>query len=273
MRVLRHPLIASGSLLVLVCPALTVIALLLGNLDPFTPQVNNALQPPSLAHPMGTDQLGRDVTSRVLAGTLFSPGVALAIVGAAGTGGTLAGLLAGWWGGIADLLILRIADIFLAFPGIILALTIAGVLDAGLPGAMIAISLVLWPAYARLTRDQVLRLKQRQFVCAARALGGSDGYLMWCHLLPHTRDLLLVQASFDVAGAIAMLAGLSYIGIGAEVPQPEWGMLIQDGYAFLPTGQWWLVLFPTLALLLVCGGLFLISDGLQDMVGGKREGQ
>jgi peptide/nickel transport system permease protein len=263
--VLCHPLIVSGSLLVLVGPTLAVLALLAGRLDPATLHIEHALHPPSLAHPMGTDQLGRDTASRVLAGTLLSPGAALVTVGCAGIAGTVFGLIAGWWGGVVDLLILRVADVFLAFPGIILALVIAGALDAGLPGAMIAISLVLWPAYARLTRDQVQRLKPAPFVSAARALGASGGFIMGHHLLPHVRALLLVQASFDVAGAIAMLAGLSYIGIGAAVPDPEWGMLIQEGYAYLPTGQWWLALFPTLALLLVCGGLLLISDGLREV--------
>jgi peptide/nickel transport system permease protein len=264
-QVLRHPLIVSGSLLVLVGPTLAVLALLAGRLDPTTPHIEHALHPPSLAHPMGTDQLGRDTASRVLAGTLLSPGAALVAVGCAGITGTVFGLIAGWWGGVVDLLILRVADVFLAFPGIILSLVIARALNAGLPGAMIAISLVLWPAYARLTRDQVQRLKHASFVSAARALGASGGFIMEHHLLPHVRALLLVQASFDVAGAIAMLAGLSYIGIGAAVPDPEWGMLIQEGYAYLPTGQWWLALFPTLALLLVCGGLLLISDGLREV--------
>lgn len=264
MHALRHPLVAGGLLLVLFCPTLAMLALLLGKLDPLTPHIDRALQPPSLAHPLGTDQLGRDTASRVLTGALLSPGVALVSVGAAGAIGTLLGLLAGWRGGRVDILILRAADSFLAFPGIILALVIAGALDAGMLGAMGAIILVFWPAYTRLTRDQVARLKHAPFVSASRALGASESFLMQRHLLPHVQPLLLIQASFDVAGAIALLAGLAYIGIGAEVPTPEWGMLIREGYRFLPTGQWWLALFPTLALVLVCGGLLLISEGLRD---------
>ena len=141
---------------------------------------------------MGTDEIGRDLSSRVLYGTLFSPGVALAIVCFAGTVGTILGLLAGWRGGVADLLIMRSTDVFLSFPSIILAMIIAGMLKAGLPGAMVAISLVFWPTYTRLTRDQILRIKQQQFVYATRALGASDIHIMWYHLLPHTIGVLLV---------------------------------------------------------------------------------
>jgi peptide/nickel transport system permease protein len=262
MYTLRHPLVLSGLLLFLICPMLAFVALLLGILDPTTPHVADALQPPSLTHPMGTDQLGRDTASRVLAGTLLSLGSALIVVAAVSTSGTLLGLIAGWYGGCIDVCILRLADIFLAIPGMIMALVIAGTLDAGLPGAVLAISLVLWPVYVRLSRDQVAQLKHMPFISAAQALGASESFVMWRHLLPAIQRLLLIQASFDVAGAISLLAGLSYIGVGAEVPAPEWGILIQEGYRFLPTGQWWLTFFPAMALVLTCGGLLFVSDGL-----------
>lgn len=245
-------------------PLLVLVALAWPGLDATTPDVHHALQPPSLAHPFGTDPLGRDLFSRVVLGTVPSLGAALTIVGTASVTGTLLGVVAGLRGGLLDLVVLRVADMFLAFPGIVLALVIAGALEGGLSGAVVAICLVLWPTYTRLARDQARLLRHAPFVLAAHGLGASVLHTLRRHVLPHLADVLLVQASMDVAGAIGLIAGLSAIGVGVEVGTPEWGMLITEGTAYLAAGCWWLALFPTLALLLVCGGWVLISDGLRD---------
>lgn len=256
--------VAVGLVLVLLWPLGALVAWVLPAFDARRQDIPHRLQPPSLSHPMGTDELGRDLLSRVLYGTALSPGSALLVVCAAGVFGTGIGLLAGYRGGNIDMLLMRLADMFLAFPAVILALLIATLTGGGLGGAIVAISMTLWPAYARLARDHVHVVKQAMFVQAARAQGASPLYLLRRHVLPHTYDLLLVQASLDVAVAVGMVAGLSYIGIGAKIPTPEWGRLILAGYQQGMLEHWWLVVFPTLALVQVCLGCVLISDGLRD---------
>jgi ABC-type dipeptide/oligopeptide/nickel transport system permease subunit len=257
-------MVTVGLFMVLAWPTLAVGAWLIPGLDPYQPEVQHADLAPSFHHPMGTDELGRDMLSRVLAGTLPSLGSALVIVVVASTVGTLVGVVAGYADGVIDLVLMRLADVFLALPGIIVALVIATVLNAGLVGAAAAISMTLWSSYARLTHDQVRVIKQEPFVLAACAMGASPLHLIRVHLLPHMVDLLAVQASLDGAVAVGMVAGFSYIGIGAAIPTPEWGMLIQEGYHRGAMQSWWVVAFPTLALVTVCGGLMLISDGIRD---------
>jgi peptide/nickel transport system permease protein len=173
------------------------------------------------------------------------------------------GLLAGYVGGWADEILMRITDIFFAFPALILAMAIAGALGPNLRNALLAIAAVTWPVYARLIRAQVLSLKEREFVLAARALSIPHYRIVTWHLLPNTLGPLLVQASFDLGAAITAVAGLSFIGFGAQPPTPEWGVMISEGRTYLAT-QWWLATFPALAILLVVAGFNLVGDGLRD---------
>jgi ABC-type dipeptide/oligopeptide/nickel transport systems, permease components len=221
------------------------------------------LMPPSLEHWLGMDQLGRDILSRLLYGAQISLIVGLTVVGSAGIFGTLVGLVAGYVRGIAEELLMRLTDIFLAFPPLILAMAIAGALGPSLNNAMVAIAVVTWPVYARLVRAQVLSLREREFIVAARSVGASTPRILFRHLLPNTLAPILVQASFDMGGAILAAAGLSFIGFGARPPTPEWGVMISEGSKFFST-QPWLSFFPGLAILLTVTAFNLIGDGLRD---------
>jgi peptide/nickel transport system permease protein len=262
-RALRQPAVLAG-LLILACFAgAALCAPLLSPADPLAQNVSAGLRPPSAGYLLGSDKLGRDLLSRMLYGSRISLFVGVAVVTIAGGIGTLLGLIAGYLGGWIDEALMRVTDIFFAFPALILAMAIAGALGPSLQNALIAISAVTWPVYARLVRGQVTALKQREFIQAARALGTPEWRIVLLHLLPNTLAPLLVQTSFDMGAAITSVAGLSFIGFGAQPPTPEWGVMISEGRNYITT-QWWLPTIPALAILLVVAGFNLLGDGLRD---------
>jgi peptide/nickel transport system permease protein len=268
---LRSPLTVAGLVLIVVFSLSALLASVLAPANPLDQKLSQRLKPPSPAHWLGTDQLGRDVLSRLLFGARISLTIGLVVVGTAGTFGTLVGLVAGYTGGLVDEALMRVTDVFLAFPALILAMAIAGALGPSLNNAMIAIAVVTWPVYARLVRGQVLSLREREFVEAARSLGASTARILWRHILPNTLAPILVQASFDMGGAILSAAGLSFIGFGAQPPTPEWGVMISDGRKYVST-QSWLSLFPGLAILLTVAAFNLIGDGLRDSLDPRLRG-
>jgi peptide/nickel transport system permease protein len=261
----------AGLVLIVVFSLSALLASVLAPANPLDQKLSQRLKPPSPAHWLGTDQLGRDVLSRLLFGARISLTVGLVVVGTAGTFGTLVGLVAGYTGGLVDEALMRVTDVFLAFPALILAMAIAGALGPSLNNAMIAIAVVTWPVYARLVRGQVLSLREREFVEAARGLGASTLRILWRHILPNTLAPILVQASFDMGGAILSAAGLSFIGFGTQPPTPEWGVMISDGRKYVST-QSWLSLFPGLAILLTVAAFNLIGDGLRDSLDPRLRG-
>lgn len=269
---LRSPLTVAGLVLILLFALSALSAPLLAPADPLEQDLSLRLKPPAPAHLLGADQLGRDVLSRILFGARISLTIGLVVVGTAGTFGTLVGLVAGYRRGLVDEVLMRVTDVFLAFPALILAMAIAGALGPSLNNAMIAIAVVTWPVYARLARAQVLSLREREFVEATRALGASPGRIIWRHLLPNSLAPILVQASFDMGGAILSAAGLSFIGFGAQPPIPEWGVMISEGRKFIST-QPWLSLFPGLAILLTVAAFNLIGDGLRDTLDPRLRGK
>ncbi len=262
---LRSPLATAGLVLLLGFALSAVLAHVLAPYDPLNQQLIMRLKPPSPEHLLGTDQLGRDIFSRMLFGARISLTIGLVVVISAGLFGTLVGLVAGYGSGLADEVLMRLTDIFFAFPPLILAMAIAGALGPSLNNAMIAIAVVTWPVYARLVRGQVLSLREREFIIAARSVGVSTPRILWRHLLPNTLAPILVQASFDMGGAILSAAGLSFIGFGAQPPTPEWGVMISEGRKFIST-QPWLSLFPGLAILLTVAAFNLIGDGVRDIL-------
>jgi peptide/nickel transport system permease protein len=271
MALMRSPLTVAGFILILVFGVSALLAPLIAPYGPIEQILSERLQPPSLTHLLGTDQLGRDLFSRLLFGARISLTVGVVVVASAGAFGTSIGLIAGYAGGIVDEVLMRVTDIFFAFPPLILAMAIAGALGPSLNNAMIAIAVVLWPVYARLVRGQVLSLREREFVQAARCVGASSVRILWRHLLPNTLAPLLVQASFDLGGAILSTAGLSFIGFGAQPPTPEWGVMISEGRKFIST-QPWLSLFPGLAILFSVAAFNLIGDGLRDALDPRLRG-
>jgi peptide/nickel transport system permease protein len=269
---LSQPSIAVGVVVLLLFLCAAAFAALLSPTDPLAQNVANGLKPPSAEHLLGTDKLGREILSRLLYGARISLFVGLSVVALAGALGTLLGVIAGYLGGWADEALMRVTDIFFAFPALILAMAIAGALGPSLQNALIAISAVTWPVYARLIRGQVLALKEREFVLAARTVGVPERQIVLRHLLPNTLAPLLVQASFDMGGAITAVAGLSFIGFGAQPPTPEWGVMISEGRNYMAT-QWWLAACPALAILLVVGGFNLLGDGLRDLLDPRLRGR
>jgi peptide/nickel transport system permease protein len=240
-----------------------LLAPVIGPYDPLTQALGSRLQPPSSEHWLGTDQLGRDILSRLLHGARISLVIGIVVVASAGVFGTFVGLVAGYAAGLVDETLMRLTEVFLAFPALILAMAIAGALGPSLTNAIIAIAAVTWAVYARLARGQILSLRRREFVEAARAVGASRLRIITRHLLPNAVAPLLVQASFDMGSAIIAAAGLSFIGFGAQPPTPEWGVMISEGRNYIST-QPWLSLFPGLAILLAVGSFNLLGDGLRD---------
>jgi peptide/nickel transport system permease protein len=267
----RSPLAVIGLALILFFALSALLAPLLAPMDPSDQILALRLKPPSLEHWLGMDQLGRDILSRLLYGARISLIVGLTVVGSAGIFGTLVGLIAGYMRGLAEEFLMRLTDIFLAFPPLILAMAIAGALGPSLNNAMVAIAVVTWPVYARLVRAQVLSLREREFIVAARCVGASTPRILFRHLLPNTLAPILVQASFDMGGAILAAAGLSFIGFGARPPTPEWGVMISEGSKFFST-QPWLSFFPGFAILLTVTAFNLIGDGLRDALDPRLRG-
>lgn len=265
-RLRKEPTAFVGLLLVLLFFGLAVLAPLI---SPFAPNAQDIigakLAPPSAKHWFGADILGRDMLSRMLYGARISVFVGLAVVAAAGSFGTLVGLFAGYRRGWIDEIVMRVTDIFLAFPPLILAMAIAGALGPSLTNALIAVVVVLWPVYARLVRGQVLVLREREFIQAAQIVGVHNRRLLLRHLLPNVLAPLLVQATFDMGATILIVAGLSFIGFGAQPPTPEWGVMISDGRNYITT-QWWLTGVPAAGILLLVAAFNLVGDGLRDIL-------
>jgi peptide/nickel transport system permease protein len=261
--ILANPLNIAAFALIALFAACAILAPVLAPYDPLLQDLGSRLRPPSSEHWLGTDSLGRDIASRILYGSRISLIIGVVVVTAAGVVGTAIGLVAGYAGGLVDDALMRLTEVFLAFPALILAMAIAGALGPSLTNAIIAIAAVTWAVYARLVRGQILSLRRREFVEAARAMGASRTRIVVRHLLPNALAPLMIQASFDLGSSIIAAAGLSFIGFGAQPPTPEWGVMISEGRNYIST-QPWLSLFPGLAILFAVGSFNLLGDGLRD---------
>ena len=231
--------------------------------DPTQPNIQDKLLGPSWEHWFGTDDLGRDMFARVISGAKYSLAIAFVILIIAVTSGTLIGAVAGYFGGMVDELLMRLTDMFLAFPALILAIAIAASLGPSLRNTVIALSVVYWPWYARLVRAQVLSIKTREYVEAARSIGTPGSRILMRHIMPNAVSVVIIQMTLDVGYAVLATSGLSFIGLGAQPPTPEWGRLITDGRQFF-RDSWWFITFPGLALTLTVLGFNLVGDGLRD---------
>ena len=264
-RFLRHRLALAGSLIVLL---LAVTALFGHRFAPYEyTQMDFTAQfaPPSLAHPFGTDEFGRDIFTRVLYGAAVSLKVALIAVGISGTVGVLLGVLAGYLGGWLDELIMRIMDILFAFPAVLLAITVMAILGRGVTNAMIAIAIVYIPIFARVTRGAVIGVRGREFVTAATALGLRSGGIMLRHVFPNSTGPIIVQTSLSLAFAILAEAALSFFGLGTQPPDPSWGRMLAEGRSYLAQAPW-MGIFPGLAIMISVMGFNLLGDGLRDLL-------
>lgn len=228
------------------------------------PNITEKFQAPSITHPMGTDGLGRDLLARILYGARTSLLMGFSIVILGGSIGVFLGALAGYFGGWIDEVIMRITDIFLAFPPLLLAIVFAAVMEPSIQTTIIAITLVWWPVYARIVRGQVLSVRERDYVKAARGIGVGDFTIIRRHVLPNVMGPVMVQGTLDLGAAILTAAALSFLGLGTEPPTADWGVMVDEGRQHLLSGRWWLAVFPGLVLFLTAMALNLIGDGVRD---------
>jgi peptide/nickel transport system permease protein len=258
--------VARGGLLIILL--FTLMAALAPVFFPYNPATDSdllaRLKPPTSSHPFGTDALGRDILMRILHGARVSLSLGVGSVVLAGLIGSVLGLLAGYAGRRTDLCLMFCMDILLAFPATLLAIAIVAMIGPGLRNALIAISVVSIPFYARITRGEVLTLKEREFVTAARALGGGSVRVILCHIFPNTLPPLAVQTTLAIAFAILEAAALGFLGLGAQPPVPEWGAMLADSYKFFTSGAWWAFFYPGVTIMLSVLGFNLVGDALRD---------
>lgn len=231
--------------------------------DPYAQDLSKALKPPSAGHPFGTDRHGRDMFSRVIAGSRTTIYAALAVVLITTVTGTVIGAVGGWLGGKTDVVLMRICDIFLAFPEMVFALAVAGVLGGGLSNAVIALSAVSWPKYARLARSRTLTVREMPYMAAAKMTGCSNLRILVRHLLPNLAGSMIVTATLDIGTMMMELAGLSFLGLGAQAPAAEWGSMMSNGRSLLQTSPW-TILAPGCAIFVTVVIFNLLGDTLRD---------
>ncbi len=260
----RSPLAIASLVVVVLWAAAALAASRLAPYDPLAQDIASRLAPPSLAHLLGTDPLGRDVLSRILFGARLSIPVGIAAVVLALLLGTLVGGAAGAFGGTVDEVLMRVTDLMLAFPTVILAMIISAALGAGIRNAVIAIMVAWWPSYARFVRGLVLSVREREYVEAARALGASPLRVFLRHVLLNTVSPLVILGTLDVGRAILTFASLSFLGLGPPPQVPEWGTMIAAGRDYLD--EWWIATFPGLAILTLVLALNAVGDSLRDVL-------
>lgn len=260
--------LAIGTVVILFWVAVALLGHWISPYDPLD-MVARRLQAPSMSHWLGTDALGRDVLTRTLHGARYSLPIALVVVVAAVVIGSTLGAISGFSGGLLGAGIMRLADITLSFPPMLLAMAVAASLGPGLGNAAIAMVLVWWPVYARLMRAQVLEVKEREHVEAATASGAKQGRVLFKHILPLCWTPVLISATMDLGQVVLLAASLSFIGLGATPPTPEWGSMISDGAVHFY--QWWIALGPGIAILTIVLGFNFIGDGLRDIFDPRSE--
>ena len=236
--------------------------------DVYSTHIEQKLEAPSSEHIMGTDELGRDVFSRLVYGARVSISTALVAVGVALVIGIPLGAIAGTFGGWVDNVIMRITDVFLSFPPLLLAIALVTLLGPGLTNAIIDIVVSWWPWYTRLVRGQAISIKERKFVQAAETIGTSKAKIIFSHIVPNCISPVIVQASMDIGGVIMTVASLSFLGLGAQQPQPEWGLMISVGRASFPD-KWWCCIFPGIAIFLTVLSFNLLGDAIREILDPK----
>ncbi|MBO8155901.1 MAG: ABC transporter permease [Bacillaceae bacterium] len=262
-RLLKSKTSVIGLLIILTLIFTAIFAPYVATHDPTEQDIFNRYAAPSSDHWLGTDELGRDIYSRIVYGSRISIQIGVIAVGISMVIGVLLGIVAGYFGRWIDNIIMRFIDILMAFPSILLAIALVAVLGPSLTNAMIAVGIVGVPHFARIVRSTVLSIKETEYIEAARASGVRNGEILFRHILPNSMAPIIVQATLSIGTAILDAAGLSFLGLGAQPPKPEWGAMLSDGQAALQTAPW-VIMFPGLAILIVVLGFNLFGDGLRD---------
>lgn len=255
---------------ILIVLAAIFAPVLTGGVDPSKGALKDALQAPGPGHIFGTDKLGRDIFTRVIYGARTSLVSTFSVVVLIFLLGSVLGVLAGYFGGWADTVIMRVADMMVAFPGMVFAMAIAGILGASVRNAVIAVTLVSWTKYARLSRSLVLKIRHRDYVSAAVVTGSKTLYILRRYMLPNVIPTLVITAATDVGGMMLELAGLSFLGFGAKAPTPEWGLMLNEGRQFIQNAPWTMI-YPGLAIFVVVVVFNLLGDSLRDILDPRDE--
>ena len=241
-----------------------------GGIDPTAGDLRDAIMAPDAAHICGTDKMGRDIYSRVLYGARISLVSTFILVALVFVIGTALGVVSGYFGGWVDAVIMRIADMMIAFPGLVLAIAVAGMLGASMRNAIIAIALVTWPKYARMARSLVLKIRHTDFVYAAIVTGSSTWRMLWKYMLPNTITTLVITAATDIGGMMMELSALSFLGFGAQPPTPEWGAMLNEGRDFMQSAPW-MMIYPGFAIFITVVVFNMLGDNLRDILDPREE--
>ena len=266
----KHKQFTFFLILSLVIIGIAIFAPWIAPKDPYTAVMTDSLQSPNSEYIWGTDKLGRDIFSRVIFGTRASLSMTLSVVSVIFIVGTTLGLIAGFFGGIIDEIIMRISDIMVSFPGLVLAIAIAGLLGPNMINAVIAIAAVSWPKYARLARSLVMKIKNSKYIEAAYVIGTSKTKIIIKYILPNIITTMIVTAATDIATMMLELAALSFLGFGAQAPTPEWGLMLNEGRTYLSKAPW-LMLYPGLAIMAVVIIFNMLGDSIRDLLDSKEQ--
>ncbi|WP_422375782.1 ABC transporter permease [Roseibium sp.] len=266
---MRNPLAVVGALILLVLVIMAVFAPWIAPYSPVGQDLANRLMPPSSTHLMGTDELGRDIFSRVVYGARITLLIVTLVAVIAAPLGLIIGAVSGYFGGWTDRILMGITDIFLSMPKLILALAFVAALGPGIENAIIAIAITAWPVYARIARAETLTFRDAEFIAAVRLQGASSMRVILRHVLPLCASSTIVRVTLDMAGIILTAAGLGFLGLGAQPPLPEWGAMISRGRTFI-LDQWWVATMPGFAIILVSLGFCFLGDGLRDVLDPKQ---
>ncbi|OSP54127.1 nickel transporter permease [Pseudoruegeria sp. SK021] len=269
---MRNPLAVVGMVILSMLLLAAIFAPWIAPHTPFGQNLGARLLPPSAAHWMGTDELGRDIFSRVIYGARITLMIVTLVAVISAPLGLLIGAIAGYFGGWTDKILMGVTDVFLSMPKLILALAFVAALGPGIENAIIAIAITSWPAYARIARAETLTFRNSEFISATRLLGASHSRVIVRHVLPLCTSSMIVRVTLDMAGIILTAAGLGFLGLGAQPPLPEWGAMISRGRTFI-LDQWWVATMPGLAIILVSLGFCFLGDGLRDVLDPKQGGK
>jgi len=265
----RNPLAMVGLAIIVLLLVVAALAPWIAPYSPIEGVLSNRLQPPSGTHWMGTDELGRDILSRVIHGSRITLMIVILVAIIAAPLGLVLGAVAGWFGGWVDRVLMGFTDIFLSLPRLILALAFVAALGPGIENAVIAIAITAWPVYARIARAEVLTFRNAEFLAAIQMQGASHARIIGLHVIPLCLSSTIVRVTLDMAGIILTAAGLGFLGLGAQPPLPEWGAMISRGRAFI-LDQWWVATMPGFAIVVVSLGFCLFGDGLRDILDPKQ---
>lgn len=265
---IRNPLAVVGAIIILALVILALFAPFFATHSPYTGQLTQRLLPPSGAYLLGTDELGRDIWSRIVYGARITLVIVLLVAAIAAPLGLVLGAISGYFGGWTDRILMGITDVFLSMPKLILALAFVAALGPGIENAVIAIAITSWPAYARIARAETLTLRNSEFIAAVRLQGASALRVILRHIIPLCTSSVIIRVTLDMAGIILTAAGLGFLGLGAQPPLPEWGAMISRGRSFI-LDQWWVATMPGFAIVIVSLGFCFLGDGLRDVLDPK----